>query len=962
MRTRFHLPLLLGCFFLSGSAGLIYEVVWERYLRTLFGNTTGAVTAVLAAFMGGLALGGYLLGKAADRSRDRLALYAWLEFGCTLYALAFPWLFAQIAGVHTTLIRGIEEPGLAVEAMRLALSLALLLPPTVLMGGTLPVMARQLDASRHLPLLYAVNSLGAVAGCVAAGFWLLEWLGLTATLSLAAVLNALAAIGALALRSPDKGRSDSGPERLTSAAPPSPPPAAKPLEAPRPRFSPLRGMLTAAFLSGFACMLLEVGLTRLLALILGSSVHAFALMLAGFIAGIAIGSWSLPRESRSNPALGFACGQIAIGLIGLLAIPLAGSLADLVLSLRIWINWDFNAFHVTEFAVCLLAIFPATFFFGRTFPLSIRAVMEGQESAGSRIGAVYAANTVGTLLGSVSAGMFLIPWTGVRATMVLGCLACLASAGVSTAGRYAFTTWFRWALGVFVGAALLVTAGPAWDLSRLVRPIFRYRPGFGVPRPGEAAPRLIYYREDAITTVSVEDTGPHLRTLKVNSKPDASNGLGDMRTQSLTAHLPLVLTPRAKDVLIVGLGSGTTVAAALAHPVDRVDCIELSPAVVEASRLFEQINRRCWESPRVRICVNDARSYLSATERQYDCIISEPSNPWVAGVASLYTRECLESCRARLRPGGLMAQWIHTYETSEEVIRIVLRTFRSVFPHTVVSMITDVDIELLGSTEPIRPDFAASAARVALPAVAADLDKIGIRGLFPLIATSLFSERGAAEYAGAGVLHSDDYPLVDFLASRAFFAGHQARLPQRHYRFRDSETLTGAYLAGRSPTPQELLAFARSSIDFEMNDGVLSATQAAADGLPGDPEAQRTAGRVLFMLRQYGPALERARAAVKAGGGGPALELQYQAALAVARMHQPFLRPPDVSEPLQAKTRLLEMQPDQETRHRADLAAIHALAGDHRAAIAQLEIVLKRDPANARAREVLESLREAGGR
>ncbi len=689
--------------------------------------------------------------------------------------------------------------------------------------------------------------------------------------------------------------------------------------------------------------------------------HAIALMLAGFIAGIAIGSWSLPREPRTDPVLGFASGQVAIGLVGLLAIPLAGGMADLVMSLRSWINWGFSAYHVTEFTVCLLAIFPATFFFGRTFPQCIRAVMRGQESAGSRIGLVYAMNTIGTLLGSVSASMLLIPSVGVRSTIVLGCLACLAAAGVATAGRFTFRPWLKWATFVFVDAAILVGLGPAWDLTRMVRPIFRYRPQTGQEEPGATAPRLIYYREDAVTTVSVEDSGTNLRTLKVNSKPDASNGLTDMRTQLLLAHLPLVLAPGIRDVLVIGLGSGTTVAAALTHPIDRVDCVELSPAVVEASRLFEQINHRYWESPKVHLHVNDARSYLGATARQFDCIISEPSNPWVAGVASLYTVEFFETCRDRLRPGGLMAQWIHTYETSDEILRILMRTFRTVFPHSIVVMTNDVDIELLGSMEPIRPDFAASAARAQLPAVAAQLSKVGVYGLFPMLAANLYSEAGMADYAGKGVLHTDDYPLVDFLASRAFFAGKPAKLPQRHYRFRDPATLTGAYLKGRPPTARELLAFVKASADFEMNLGVLDAALTAADAMPGDAEAAKLAGEVLFMLKEYLPALERARAAVKAGGGPEALALLHRAALAVARMRQPFLRAPDISEAVQAKQELLRLQPDRAAGHRADLAELYALAGDHRRAIVELKAVLEKDPANARAKAVLESLQEAGG-
>ncbi len=316
------------CLLLSGAAGLVYEVVWERYLRSLMGNTTGAVTAVLAAFMGGIALGGWLFAGAAQRSPRRLRLYAWLELGCTLHALAFPALLWAVGTFHAWAIAGAEETNLGLELARLALACGLLLPPAVLMGGTVPLLAGEVGAT-HLPALYAANSLGAVAGCLAAGFWLIEWLGLRASLSLAACLNVLAAVIALVA-----ARLGEGGALCRASAP-----EAGEVVAERP-------MLAGAFLSGAASMTLEVGWTRLLALLLGSSVHSFALMLACFITGITAGAWSIgPGVVGRSAAMGFVRGQVLAAFLALLALPLAHGLPTAFIQIKTSASWSFGAFQ-----------------------------------------------------------------------------------------------------------------------------------------------------------------------------------------------------------------------------------------------------------------------------------------------------------------------------------------------------------------------------------------------------------------------------------------------------------------------------------------------------------------------------------------------------------------------------------------------------------------------------------------
>ncbi|MBI3892894.1 MAG: fused MFS/spermidine synthase, partial [Candidatus Wallbacteria bacterium] len=802
----------------------------------------------------------------------------------------------------------------------------------------------------RLPFLYGANSLGAVLGCLAAGFWLVEWLGLVATLDLAAVLNALAALLALAASPPSKTGVLPGQESRAIVAsllvPACPGPRAPPVPtSPSPgpcvlsssqddsptRPISARSILAAAFLSGAAAMFLEIAWTRLLALVLGSSVHSFALMLACFISGIAAGSWSLGAVDPGVPAaLGFARGQVLAGLLTLLALPLAQTLPGAFVAMKQAVNWSFEAFQFAQFALSALVIFPATFFFGRT----------------------------------VLDGLLLVPTMGMRKTLVLGACVSLAAAGVAASGVLGRKAWLRGARWCAVAVLAILAVLPDWNLAVLTQGAFRLRRASDTSHSADNPRRVLFFREDATTTVSVERFSSGVLSLKVNGKPDASNTDADMRTQLLLAHAPLVLRPDVADVLVIGLGSGTTMAAALAHPLRTADCVELSTGVREALPYFEGINRGFWKTDRrARILINDARNFLQGTPRQYDCIVSEPSNPWVAGVASLFTREFFELCRSRLRDGGLMAQWLHTYELDEHVLKTLFRTFRSVFPHAIVLRIAAADIQILGSTRPIRPDFAAAAARMRIPAVNVDLRRAGVPDLFSLAALNCFSESGLEDYSGKGLLHTDDYPVVDFLASRTFFAATSVALPDAHYRFQARDTLAALYTAGKPPTPDQLLAFARGNLDQYSKEAVLDAALTAAAARTSDPAAHRLAAEALLALGETLAALEHARAAAKLHPDTEELETLYRASLAVARLRQPFFQPPDVSEAVAAKLALVKLRPGA-VEHQLGLADAYVLGGRFPEAEAEVGRILAREPKNETARALLETIRRqrAGGR
>ncbi|MBI3087744.1 MAG: fused MFS/spermidine synthase [Candidatus Omnitrophica bacterium] len=770
-------------FFLSGSLGLVYEVLWLRKLLLVFGSTVHATSTILTVFFGGLALGSWLFGRLSDRrgAPGLLRWYAACEAVVGLYAFATPWLFRAVEQVYIPLYRASGlSPSVLVGASFLCTA-AVLLIPTVLMGGTFPLVSRFLIRSAQerglrIASLYAINTAGAMAGTVLVYTVGLQTLGWVLSLQCAGILSLL--IGLLA-------------RTFSRALSASPAAGQGTTSGEDPRL--VRVLLLAFGLSGFSAMLYEVAWTRALSLVVGSSIYAFCIMLATFLGGIAAGSaiargWlrAAPLDSaRDSPDLRSGSRarveqvvilESVLAAYGLFSIALFGRLPEAFV--RLWPLFDrsFAGLSWVQLILSISVMAVPTLAMGLLFPLVGELLTAPPDRVGRRLGTGYAVNTLGGILGSFLAGFWLIPHWGLAWTLVLGAMVNLAAAlvlyvRISPVGlvrRLAFSA-ASLALYAGLGAAVFV---PAWQRQMLVLGVFMSPQAYEGTSVLDAAQQheLLFYRDGLHTTVSVHRNAQdgHL-FLKVGGKTDASSG-GDMGTQVLLAHLPLLFHPHPSRVLVIGLGSGVTLGSAGRYPVSELHCAELEPAVIEGARFFAEHNHRIHDDPRARIYAADGRNFLLAADAPYDVIISEPSNPWMAGIANLYTREFFELCRRRLAAGGIMAQWIHLYRLFPSDVKLILKTFQAVFPQTVVWSTTTGDIVLLGSAQPLQVDYARLKAQLEQPAIRQDLERIALAHPRVLLESfRLGPEQVRLLTADVAGLHEDDWPWLEFSAPKALY-------------------------------------------------------------------------------------------------------------------------------------------------------------------------------------------------
>jgi spermidine synthase len=762
----------------SGLAALVYQVVWMRRLALVFGSTTLATSTVLVAFLGGLALGAWVWGRVADRRPDGvIALFGLVEVGTGLYGLASPWIFRGIEIVYLGLYPLLEgRPGLY-AGVQFALSTLAILPPTVLMGGTVPLLARHLALGaggtvRGVGALYGWNTVGAALGAALAAYGLLPFLGLSAAVRLAASANLV--IGAVALlldasrrrgpQQPARAGGAPGAGRVPEAglAPPDPVTV----------FVVLQGF----GLSGLAAMTFEVAWARLLAMVMGSSVYAFGTLVVVVLAGIGAGSvlYGRMRLGPGGHVLAFAVIELLIGLWTVVSLLIAPHMPFLFMRFfpvfRDAFGWQIAA----QIGLAGLIGFVPALLWGATFPAVVGTIGPALSRVGRSIGTAYAANTVGTVAGAYLSGFVLIPAVGLRATILSGALANLL-AGISVLLR-ASLPWKRRlpAMAPAAAALLIVLTLPPWP-----REVFAAGIGFFAPRFGSvegftravAGMRLLYYRDGINSTISVDETEGQL-IYRSNGKTDASTYPSDMATQLLLGHLPMLLHPAPQDVFVLGLGTGVTAAAVARYPVRRIDVVEIEPAAREAARLFDRFNQGVLDDPRLRLLVADGRNRLLAASDRYDVVISDPSDLWVAGTGTLFTIEFYRAVRARLRPGGVMIQWLHTDALAPPDLALLVGTFRSVFPRAELWTSGIGDLLLIGSTGHLNWDRAQVAGRMAqVPGVSEDLQSIGIWHPLALFAGHMLGEpRIAALALGAAGPHTDDRPVIEFRTPRLLYA------------------------------------------------------------------------------------------------------------------------------------------------------------------------------------------------
>jgi spermidine synthase len=776
---------LLTAFACSGLAGLVYEIAWTRLLTLHLGHTTAAVSTVTAAFMCGLGLGGALGGRVAPRLNARQALraYALLELVVAVSALL-------IAGILTLLVPVFawaygEDGGDPVFAIvRIVFAFALLLLPSVALGATFPLAVRVAVASPTRPggpagRLYGANTAGAAIGSLAAGFVLIPILGLRGTLLTGVVASAASIALALAIArgtltapapvdTPVKPRGK-GPRRGAAHADAS--------GTERSRYG-LSATLLA--LTGFATFMYEVVWTRVLAMIVGPSIFAFAATLTSFISGLALGAFagaSLADRSR-HPTMALAVVLATTAAAACVSLTVVGGPWLDIASGTAGATATLGGVPLPHLAVACGVTFPIAFGIGVAFPLSLELAGSSTAIPARRLGVLYAVNTIGAVAGALVAGFVAIPALGLRVSLLVATTALLVGAvGLILMGRLktAPTRAAAPTIVALVPVAAVVAwmaTSSGWDREWLSAGAYlytRFVPAGVDRRAALTAGTLLYYREGATGTVSVKTlTGQ--RSLSIDGKVDASTAR-DMLTQKLLAHLPLLLHPSPRQVAIVGLGSGVTLASALVHPIVSADVIELSPEVVEASVHFADVNRRALDEPRTRLVRGDGRTHLSLTSRRYDVVISEPSNPWMAGVATLFTREFFQAVRRRLEPGGLFCQWAHTYDISDADLRSIVATFHTVFPDGTMWLAGDGDLLLVGSDGPLEPRLEAISQTWQRAGVREDLGAVGLREPFALLSLFVGGPAEMSRYAAGAAVQTDDRMALEFSGPVAVFAG-----------------------------------------------------------------------------------------------------------------------------------------------------------------------------------------------
>ncbi|MBI5598888.1 MAG: fused MFS/spermidine synthase [Deltaproteobacteria bacterium] len=742
----------------SGLTGLIYQVVWTKYLTLIFGVSLLAVSTVLSCFFGGLALGSYLGGKWVDRRGQGFTWYGAAEGLIGLYAFAFPSLLDLNRLVYTLIAEGGSLSFGALAILKFALSALILFIPTTLMGATLPILSKTIAVSgkrfaRDIGWLYSINTVGAVIGAVLATFVLIPSLGLKYILYISGVVNILIGVAAAYL-----GRSYNA---AAAPAPAAPRPSGKE-ELPR-SFSYL---LMASFgISGFTGLAYEVVWTRTLGFVLTGTVYAFTAVLAAFLTGIAVGSFALSSfadrvkgPSRLITILALVYAGIGLSSIGL--INLYGALPSFDLFKKLDSTPVWSEFIYLNFLTSFLTLIVPALFFGATFPLVCKIYGMKAEGTGKKIGNIYSVNTVGGILGSFAGGFVLIPLIGMQNTIVLmgvvnialGALVLLFNPFSKGISRFAPVAGMAVAA---VAAVSLLPGNMPLDLHR------------SILKRGE---RIVFYEEGPAATVMIaEKEGAGLsasnKRLWINGNAATAAFYEGLQINRVQGVLPMVLHPAPKEVLVICFGSGTTFGTLSSFPVERVDNVEIAPTVVKGAGYFKNENRDVLHNPRAHVNFDDGRSFLAAKSRMFDVITEEPIHPSLAGVVNLYTKEYYELARSRLKPGGIMSQWIPLYNVSVEDMRMMVRTFRSVFPHTTI-WLANADIFMIGSEARLPIDYARVSQKLAMPGVKSLLSEIDLEEPTEFLSTFLMSEEQSRSYAGEGFIMTDDMPLIEFTGPR----------------------------------------------------------------------------------------------------------------------------------------------------------------------------------------------------
>jgi len=776
-----------SCFFATGAAGLIYEIAWNRMLALAMGNTSYALATLLTVFMGGLALGAWIGGRRAPAGRRGLRLYGILELGVGLYCLLLPFLLDLANPLFAVIYRSHYSSLVRFNLMQFLVVAVLLLIPTTMMGATLPILTRFVvprlgSMSRTVGLLYAVNSGGAFAGAMLAGLVLLPVVGVQLSYRIAAAVNIVVGLVAITLSSvvvesaaeevsPRKERPRGRKKQARSDA--------------RPAALAPTILLVGFGVSGFAAMVYQVAWTRAVTLAIGSSTYAFTLIAGAFILGLTLGSLALGwMGDRDWGPYALALLPTVIGLSAVVTVAFLGTLPIRVTRLVISAE-SFAGQQWAEFGQIFSIFVVPTFCMGGMLPIVSRYVARRREDAGRAVGTAYAANAAGTILGAFVGGFVLIPWIGMRWSILVG---AVMSGTVGAAFLYRALPSESAARGVkallvLVAVILAAALAPGWERSVMTSGPFLRAKAYVTDESTSAdsirermASEILYYREGVATVVTVTEAENGRRSLIVGGKPDAFSFAS---TQNWLGHLPMFLRPDARSVLIIGLGSGHTLHSVASHPgVESIDSVELSEGVVHAAReYFGEFTGNVLDDPRSTLIVGDGRLHLEHTDRRYDVIISQPSNPWIAGASSLFTREAFEAMKRRLEPGGLACIWFQGFRMPVENFRSLSRTWAEVFKHpSIWESRLSGEYLFVGSDEPLRIDFDRLREAYDNPAVREQMATIRIPSPAHALGYLVIADDEVRAVAGDAVVNTDDSSRIEYDTPKGMWRDHATEI------------------------------------------------------------------------------------------------------------------------------------------------------------------------------------------
>lgn len=773
MTTRIPVGVFFALFTVSGFAGLIYESIWSHYLKLFLGHAAYAQTLVLAIFMGGMALGSWLVSRYTHRIRNLLLGYAIAELVIGILAVAFHGVFVSVTGWAFDTVLPALGGSAMVDLFKWTLASALIVPASVLLGTTFPLMSAGImrvypqEGGRALSMLYFTNSFGASAGVLASGFYLIERVGLPGAMLTAGLLNVTLAFVVWLIT-----------KRIGDTGVPAPAQAGGAGEGGRRLF---RLMIVLAFATGAASFAYEIAWIRMLSLGLGASSHAFEVMLSAFILGMSLGGLALrllPGAFRDDlrwlAGILVAKGVFAVGALGVYGVVLE------------FVAWAMRAVaptaegyvlvNLSGHVASMMVMFPSAFCAGMTLPLATSALLVRGHGEAS-IGRIYGANTAGCIVGAAFATHVGMEALGVKGLTGAGAIADLAmAAAVFAIGlRINLRTAFAAAAAV-AAAAVAMYASSELDELKMASGVFRQ----GKFLPAERS-RVVFYRDGKTATISVVDVG-NSRSIRTNGKPDAAIELAsnagpssDEPTMVLAGSLPFAFKPDARRVANIGFGSGLTTHVALGSPVvESVDSIEIERMVIEGAHHFDPHNRRAYHDPRSRVHIDDAKTFFASHGTRYDVIVSEPSNPWVSGVSSLFSEEFYALVGRHLADDGLLVQWVQIYEINFDLIASIVKALGRHFGDYELFTTGTADVLIVATKGARLPAMVDAPFR--FPDMSRDLAAVGFRSLADLEMARVGARRVLEPLVNSGIYpaNSDYFPMIDTRAARARFMRENA--------------------------------------------------------------------------------------------------------------------------------------------------------------------------------------------